>query len=230
MSAPIVEATRGRSWSLSPNLISVWRRVDRIDHRHCAQSDQRAQRGAGVEIAVALFGIAEGQQHMRARMPMSAPGRRAHLPTARTGISPAVIRRFGLEQPAPQRDGAGRGQHQLAAFLIQAPDVGAKRGQPVAAQFAAGTSTSTLMTMRRHRRTPGWWVHRHLPLRRAGRNNEDSNWGRELTQRVQLLFGGSSSRRSSLRKPNRGPDRARFTVDRRARSISARCCGGEASL
>ena len=72
-------------------------RVVLVDHRHRAQIEQGLQGGAGIEIAVALFGIAEGQQHLRRhQMPTLAkhvgigfaPAAPA-LPRPRPGFPPA---------------------------------------------------------------------------------------------------------------------------------------------
>ena len=76
-------------------------RVVFVDHRHAAQLEQCLQRGARVEIAAALLGIAEGQQNLRrddvlARKNVGIGFRQAHLSRGGGGLAFFQPERAGL--------------------------------------------------------------------------------------------------------------------------------------
>ena len=98
-------------------------RVVLVDHRNRAEAQQRAERVAGIQIAPALLGIAEGQQDLRHAQPMQLqrilPGmRQADLADGRRGLLLFQLepRRRQTELAATECDRArGHQQHFLTA-------------------------------------------------------------------------------------------------------------------
>ena len=118
-------------------------RVVLVDHRHGAQPEQRAHGLARVEIAAALLGIVERQQHLRhgdavARQRLLVGVGELDLAGGGGGLALLELERAGrqLEMRAAEPDGAGGDQHDLAAAFVQARDVVGQRFQPVAPDLA----------------------------------------------------------------------------------------------
>ena len=80
-----MEATRAPSRSLSPKRISAVATVSfSLITGTAPRSEQGVQRGAGIEIAAALFGVAQGQQNLRRDDIRGRPAYRHRLRASRT--------------------------------------------------------------------------------------------------------------------------------------------------
>ena len=146
VSAPIIAATRARQPVVVAEADLGGRHgVVLVDHRHRAQRQQRARGGARVEIAAALLGVVERQQHLRrrdavARQRVGIGLGQADLPGRGGGLLSSSLQRAGwqAEMAAAERDGAGRDQDAPPGRRArQRGDVVGQRRQPVAAQLAA---------------------------------------------------------------------------------------------
>jgi hypothetical protein len=105
-------------------------RVVLIDHRHGAELEQRADRRAGIEIAAPLLGVAERQQDLAGGSAIAEyfrPGpRERDLADSGRGLALFELQRAlgQAENAAPERDGAGRDQQDLAPAAGKLRDVG----------------------------------------------------------------------------------------------------------
>ncbi len=107
-------------------------RVVLVDDRNAAQLQQRLQRGAGIEIAVALFGVTERQQDLRrddafAGQDIGIGLGETHLPRRRRGLAFFELQRTCLQfqRTPPERDGAGGHEQDVLARALQLCHIGA---------------------------------------------------------------------------------------------------------
>ena len=136
------------------------RRVVLVDHRHAAPFQQLGDGRARIEIAAALLGIAQCDQHLAGgelvRPERLGPGaRQRDLPDGGGGLRLLELEAAGgqLQHGAAERDGAGRDHQHVALLGVQGGDVGGELVEPGALEPPAAASTSsdepTLTTMRR---------------------------------------------------------------------------------
>ena len=134
------------SRSLSPKRISAVATVSfSLITGTAPSSSKRLQRGAGVEIAAALFGVAKRQQDLRRDNVRRPPGCRHRPrpdapvpPPPRPGFLPAAARRVSASAARrPSAMAPDETRMHFRALASQRGDVGAQRYQPVAAQRAA---------------------------------------------------------------------------------------------
>jgi hypothetical protein len=112
-------------------------RVVLVDHRHRAPVQQPGNGGAGVEIAAALLGIAEREQHLAGGDPVAperlGPGARERdLADRRGGLAVFELERSDrkLEPAAAERDRARRDDQEVACLAMQVGDIFDQRGEP----------------------------------------------------------------------------------------------------
>jgi hypothetical protein len=124
-------------------------RVVLVDHRHRGMAQQREQGGPGVEIAPALLGVGERQQHLSGDQRVAAeallPGM-GERDLAHRGRRLALLqleRPNGQLEDAPaERDGARRDDENVGAARPEPAEVVAQRLQPFGLQRAGCGSTS----------------------------------------------------------------------------------------
>ncbi len=115
-----------------------------VDHRHGAQIEQAAERGAGVEITAALFRVGQGQQDLaggeRVMAERLGPGAGQRDLSDRGGglaLLEAQRARGQAEDGAPQGDRARGDDEHIRAALMQIGEVLGESGEPGLTQATA---------------------------------------------------------------------------------------------
>ena len=105
-------------------------RVVLVDHGHCAPFQQLVDGGARIEIAPALLGVLQRDQHLPGGDAVTAehlrPGARERdLADGGRGLAVLELERARrqLEHGAAERDGAGRDHEDVALLAVQTGDV-----------------------------------------------------------------------------------------------------------
>ena len=116
-------------------------RVVLVDDRDRAETQQRRERIARIQVTPPHFGIAERQQHLCNREVMLLEHflprvREANLPDRGRGLAFLQLEFPGsqAELTAPERDRPGGNQHDLLAALAQRGDIRRQRLEPGAVQ------------------------------------------------------------------------------------------------
>ncbi len=114
-----------------------------VDDRDRAELEQRIERAARIQVAAPLFGVAEGQQHLRDRAVVLLEHflprvRETNLADGRRGLAFLELELAGREpELAPaERDGAGGDDHDFLPAGTHRRDVRGERLEPCAIDAA----------------------------------------------------------------------------------------------
>ena len=154
-------------------------RVVLVDHRHAAPFQQLVDGRARVEIAAALFGVAEREQHLagvdvvraRATPPRSAParsGRRRRRPALSSSLSaPAGSLSTARPSAIAPDDTTSTSPLSLCSAAMSAASESSQSRLSAPAEESTSSEEPTFTTMRRKEAREGVWGMRHALYLRA---------------------------------------------------------------